>query len=70
MYDITALFLPCLPVIVFPRHINMYICLATVGFILLCKCLIKKKKNFLAKKELKYFILFFEVSGKFIIVKN
>ena len=32
-----------LSVTVFPRHINVDICLATVGFILLCKCLIQKK---------------------------
>ena len=30
----------------FTRHINTYICLATVGVMLLCKCLIYKKKFF------------------------
>ena len=39
-----ALFLLFLSVIVFPRHINIYICLATVRFMLLCKCLIQEKK--------------------------
>ena len=34
-----------LSVIVFPRHINKYICLVTVGFMLMCKCLIQKKEN-------------------------
>ena len=41
MYDVAALFLPFfLSVTVFPRHINIYICLVTVDFMLLCKCLI------------------------------
>ena len=35
MYDVTALSLHFfLSVIVFPRHINIYICLATVDFVL------------------------------------
>ena len=45
MYDVTALFLPFLSVIVFPRHTNIYICLETVGFMLLGKCLILGKKS-------------------------
>ena len=39
MYDVTALFLPFLSLTVFPRHINIYISLATVDF-MMCKCLI------------------------------
>ena len=47
MYDVTALFLPFLSVIVFPRHINIYIYLAIVGFMLHFKCLKSKKKKML-----------------------
>ena len=45
MYDFTALFLHFLSVIVCPRHINIYICPATVGLMLLGKCLILEKKS-------------------------
>ena len=46
---ILLVFLTFLSVIVFPRHINNYICLAIVGFMLHLKFLKSKKKKMLLK---------------------
>ena len=57
MYDVTALFLPF-----FPRHINIYICLATVGFMFNIKITNKQTKNKKQKKQQNKTIALFAVN--------